>query len=94
MALTLKEAAAAVADLYEALPETYLRGAYFYERDDGTPCFCAVGGVMLAANVDSLTVKEFLQPVLFGLGFERATIASDAGRETAIKMLRMAAGQP
>lgn len=101
--LSLKEAAESVADLFQFNPETYTQMAY-YRTPDGTPiygsryrisplpasvaCFCAVGGVALAAGVTLNEASDFLSPFAKGHSPE---YTNNLGIKRAINMLRRAA---
>lgn len=97
--LSLPEAAEAVADLFEGNPDTFLTDAYFQNAkgevfltgEGVTPdvaCFCAVGGVALAAGVSILDARRFLAP---HAGQSSPEYRNNQGRRSAINMLRKAA---
>jgi hypothetical protein len=90
MALTFKEACTAVADLYEAIPETHLTGLWIY-----ADTFCAVGGVADAIKADKfMDIDKLLSPYAKRLGYPSAIYCNDfGGTEAAIKMLRLAAAE-
>lgn len=99
---TFEEACSAVADLFEAVPESY--GVGDFARNEfgnvvplfsGEACrFCSVGGVRAAMNNYSfLNTNDRLHVVAKALGYEDVYQASDSSREVAIRMLRIAAGE-
>lgn len=103
--MSFKEACAVVADLFEAIPETWTSGALAKtERGhevppghEGAVSWCVIGALR-AVDPDSNPWK-LLEPFANKLGYdddsgESAVDANNfGGREVAIKMLRMAAGQ-
>lgn len=99
--MTFKEACSTVADLFEAIPETWVahqfaRDASGIAVDPRAPeacAWCAVGGVRAALDQGAGFAWEELDPIAKKLGYEDAAIASDIDRLIAIKLLRMAAGE-
>ena len=107
VAPTFEEACAALADVYEFCPEAWT-ARWFSADERGCPTgrdfmapeavsWCAIGGVSAAlgqAGERSLdSTRARLKPFAEKLGFDDPATASNTGREMAIKMLRMAAGQ-
>ena len=97
--MNFKEACGAVADLFEALPETYTAGTAARDEqgyrvsanDPSAVCWCAIGGV--AAAMSDRTKIVNLYPFAKKIGYSSVTHANDhGGRLVAIKMLRLAAG--
>jgi len=97
MKLTIQQAASAVADLFEAAPETWTSGTNARDEyrgmvdvDDPTACcFCARGGLMAASGRSEAAAHKFLErghpyPVAYN---------DQNGRRGAIYMLRRAAGE-
>lgn len=98
--MTFEEACSAVADTFEANPETWARGALAFNAsgsvvmpEHSAACkWCARGG-LLAAGVPT-TDLQFLSPFGQALGFVGSIEANDSGgRKVAIRMLRMASGE-
>ena len=97
MKLTLQQAASAVADLFEAAPETWTHGTnarsefgFMVDVDDPIACcFCARGGLMAASGCSEATAYRFLSQVqAYPIDHN-----DDKGRLAAIRMLRRAAGE-
>ena len=97
MKLTLQQAASAVADLFEAAPETWTHGTnarsefgFMVAVDDPIACcFCAIGGLRAASGCSQAGAYNFLarvQPFPTRHNDQR-------GRLAAIRMLRRAAGE-
>jgi hypothetical protein len=99
--LTLPEACEAVADMFEAVPETHTTCVYARNKE-GIPvdpeisqdqcAWCVVGGVVHKSGKSILDVESFLWPIakqLFGSG--SIHVNDDLGREAAIRLLREAA---
>ena len=86
-----KEACSAVADLYEAIPETWIGdGSADGETKDGTPRFCAVMGVAHASGLGWLKSADMLLPFMDPRD-RRPHETSNRSRKDAIAMLRKAA---
>lgn len=101
-AMEFKEACSAVADLYEAIPETYISGSfyedehgfdmYFSENKSSAVAWCAIGGVSLATGIDREEVRRLLDPIAGGT-FGNAASVSNRSRKSAIRLLRVASGE-
>lgn len=97
----IKEACAAVADVFEGNPDAWTRE--FFARDEcGIPAacgdhravqWCVIGAVMAAMETGiSSPIRSALDPIANQLGYPNAADANNiGGRLVAIKMLRMAA---
>ena len=105
--LSFPEACAALADVYENCPEAWV-ARWFVADVNGNglgsrtlspeaSAWCAIGGVSAALGKDGWNdldaIRENLKPFAKKLGFDDPADASNSGRDIAIKMLRMAAGQ-
>lgn len=103
--MTFEEACSAVADLFEAIPETWTK--YMVARDkngnstsalsaDAT-CWCAQGGLCAALYAPSpwmLGDIDKLNVPALALGYTGSADANNrGGRLVAIRILRMASGE-
>lgn len=105
MKLTFEEACRAVADLFEAIPETWChspqgrRSSNNYNDccapdDPFAIQWCAIGGVRVAMGMpESVLVYTQLEPAAKAVGYRIAAEANHAGRLVAIRMLRIASGE-
>ena len=100
--MKFKEACSAVADLFEALPETWTTrsmardeyGESVYAGDPMAVSWCAVGGVKAAVGRHDYAVWDNLNYYAVRLGYPNAAEANNfGGRLVAIKILRLAAGE-
>jgi len=97
MKLTLQQAASAVADLFEAAPETWTHGTnarsefgFMVAVDDPIACcFCAIGGLRAASGCSEAAAHKFLAQVQPFPTWHN----DNKGRLAAIRMLRRAAGE-
>ena len=98
--MEFEEACSAVADLFEALPETWTINALARDEngvgtraaDPSAVSWCAIGGLLVTyGHVADIGLK--LQRYSNQLGYPDAVTANNiGGRLVAIKMLRLAAG--
>jgi hypothetical protein len=98
--LTLPEACEAVADLFEAAPETWARGADAVNALGWTvppvsPCaeaWCARGAIVVAAKVPPREVDDLLrEPARRLFNMSPIAVNDRLGRKAAIRLLREAA---